>query len=150
MGYQIYKYRNLLNREFHADRPNRKWVTDISYIHARQGILYFSMIRDLYDNSIVTYKTETHQTSIWDWIAFVLQCGRRKREALWNCNSTVTMDFSTPRKHTSIRHKHTVLHRPCQGRGICMPTPWRKIFSPSSKPSAFTTINRLPFMKPMR
>ena len=42
------------------------------------------------------------------------------------------------------------VHRPCQGRGICMPTPWRKIFSPSSKPSAFTTINRLPFMKPMR
>ena len=41
---------NLLNREFHADRPNSKWVTDISCIHTKQGVRYLSMIRDLYDN----------------------------------------------------------------------------------------------------
>ena len=62
MGQQVHRYENLLNREFHADRPNRKWVTDISYIHTKQGILYLSMIRDLYDNSIVAYKTGTQQT----------------------------------------------------------------------------------------
>ncbi len=62
MGQQLHKYENLLNREFHADRPNRKWVTDISYIHTKQGVLYLSMIRDLYDNSIVAYKTGTQQT----------------------------------------------------------------------------------------
>lgn len=62
MGQQVHKYRNLLNREFHADRPNSKWVTDISYIHTKQGVLYLSMIRDLYDNSIVAYKTGTEQT----------------------------------------------------------------------------------------
>ena len=62
MGQQVHKYKNLLNREFYADRPNSKWVTDISYIHTKQGILYLSMIRDLYDNSIVAYKTGTQQT----------------------------------------------------------------------------------------
>ncbi len=62
MGQQVHKYENLLNRKFHADRPNSKWVTDISYIHTKQGILYLSMIRDLYDNSIVAYKTGTEQT----------------------------------------------------------------------------------------
>ena len=62
MGQQVHKYKNLLNREFHADKPNRKWVTDISYIHTRQGVLYLSMIRDLYDNYIVAYKTGTEQT----------------------------------------------------------------------------------------
>ena len=62
MGQQVHKYANLLNREFHADRPNSKWVTDISYIHTKQGVLYLSMIRDLYDNSIVSYKTGTQQT----------------------------------------------------------------------------------------
>ena len=61
-GQQLHKYKNLLNREFHADRPNSKWVTDISYIHTKQGVLYLSMIRDLYDNSIVAYKTGTQQT----------------------------------------------------------------------------------------
>ena len=62
ISYIVHKYENLLNRKFHADRPNSKWVTDISYIHTKQGILYLSMIRDLYDNSIVAYKTGTEQT----------------------------------------------------------------------------------------
>ena len=57
----IHKYPNLLNRNFKADRPNQKWVTDISYIHTSQGVLYLSIIRDLYDNSIVAYKTSTTQ-----------------------------------------------------------------------------------------
>lgn len=59
---QVHRYKNLLNREFHADKPNSKWVTDISYIHTKQGVLYLSMSRDLYDNSIVAYKTGTQQT----------------------------------------------------------------------------------------
>ena len=62
MGQQLHKYENLLNRQFSADRPNHKWVTDISYIHTGQGVLYLSMIRDLYDNSIVAYKTASQQT----------------------------------------------------------------------------------------
>lgn len=62
MGQQIHKYENLLNRNFVADKPNAKWVTDISYIHTAQGVLYLSMIRDLYDNSIVAYMTGTEQT----------------------------------------------------------------------------------------
>ncbi len=52
LGQQVHKYKNLLNRQFRTDRPNRKWVTDISYIHTKEGVLYLSIIRDLYDNSI--------------------------------------------------------------------------------------------------
>jgi len=60
-GDVLHRYPNLLNRDFHADRPNQKWVTDISYIKTGQGFLYLSVIRDLYDNSIVAYKTGTEQ-----------------------------------------------------------------------------------------
>ena len=61
-GHQVHKYKNHLNRQFWADRPNAKWVTDISYIHTKEGVLYLSMIRDLYDNSIIAYKTASRQT----------------------------------------------------------------------------------------
>ena len=61
-GQQSHIYENKLNRNFHAAKPNQKWVTDISYIHTAQGVLYLSVIRDLYDNSIVAYKTGTEQT----------------------------------------------------------------------------------------
>ena len=60
-GTGIHKYPNLLDRDFKAVRPNQKWVTDISYIHTKQGVLYLSVIRDLFDNSIVAYKTGTEQ-----------------------------------------------------------------------------------------
>lgn len=62
MSQQLHRYENLLNRNFTADRPNEKWVTDISYIHTAQGVLYLSIIRDLYDNSIVAHKCATEQT----------------------------------------------------------------------------------------
>lgn len=62
MGEQIHRYENLLNRQFQADKPNQKWVTDISYIHTDQGVLYLSIISDLYDRSIVSYQTGTAQT----------------------------------------------------------------------------------------
>ena len=62
LGQQVHKYENLLARQFRSDRPNAKWVTDISYIHTKEGVVYLSMIRDLYDNSIVAYKTAAQQT----------------------------------------------------------------------------------------
>ena len=60
-GEYLHRYPNLLNRNFTAERPNQKWVTDISYIKTGEGFLYLSIIRDLYDNSIVAHKTGTYQ-----------------------------------------------------------------------------------------
>ena len=62
MSQQLHRYENILNRDFTADHPNQKWVTDISYIHTSQGVLYLSVIRDLFDNSIVAYQTGNEQT----------------------------------------------------------------------------------------
>jgi len=61
-GEHLHKYDNLWKQNFKASRPNQKWATDISYIHTRQGVLYISVIRDLYDNSIIAYKTARQQT----------------------------------------------------------------------------------------
>ena len=47
---------------FNAEHSNQKWITDISYIQTQEGVLYLSMIRDLYDRSIVAYRTGTSQT----------------------------------------------------------------------------------------
>ena len=60
-GDVFHSYHNLLNRNFTAKKPNQKWATDISYIKTSQGTLYLSVIRDLYDNSIIAYKTGTEQ-----------------------------------------------------------------------------------------
>jgi transposase InsO family protein len=55
------RYVNILNRNFFAEHPNQRWVTDISYIITEGGILYLSAIRDLYDNYIVAHKVAKRQ-----------------------------------------------------------------------------------------
>ena len=74
-GEYLHRYPNLLNRDFKAERPNQKWVTDISYIKTEQGVLYLSIIKDLFDNSIVAYKTGTEQN-----INLVLQTIREAKK----------------------------------------------------------------------
>jgi transposase InsO family protein len=54
-----HRYPNLLQRDFSAERPNQKWVTDITYIKTRQGTLYLAVIKDLYDGFIVSHQTST-------------------------------------------------------------------------------------------
>ena len=39
---------NVLNREFSADRPNQKWVSDITYVPTDEGWLYVAGILDLH------------------------------------------------------------------------------------------------------
>ena len=54
-----YVAENLLNREFHADKPNEKWLTDVTEFKWYEGIevhkVYLSAILDLYDRRIVAY-----------------------------------------------------------------------------------------------
>ncbi len=97
MGQQVHKYKNLLNRGFHADGPNRKWVTDISYIHTKQGVLYLSMIRDLYDNSIVAYKTGTEQTVglVLDTIRLAMKREKKKVAAELHLHSDQGFQYTS-------------------------------------------------------
>jgi len=44
---------NLLNRDFHADQVNTKWVSDITYIPTKQGWAYLTVIIDLADRMVV-------------------------------------------------------------------------------------------------
>lgn len=44
---------NILNRDFTADEPNRKWVADITYIPTKMGWLYLAVVMDLFSRRIV-------------------------------------------------------------------------------------------------
>ena len=44
---------NVLNRDFTAEKPNEKWVTDISYIRTDTGWLYLAVVMDLFSRTIV-------------------------------------------------------------------------------------------------
>ena len=48
---------NLLARQFVADRPNQKWVTDVTEFNVRGQKLYLSPVMDLYNGEILAYET---------------------------------------------------------------------------------------------
>jgi transposase InsO family protein len=50
---------NLLNRQFEADAPNQKWVTDITYIPTEQGWLYLAVILDLFSRRVVGWSMDS-------------------------------------------------------------------------------------------
>ena len=54
-----YVAENVLNRDFHADKPNEKWLTDVTEFKWYEGVekhkVYLSAILDLYDRRIVAF-----------------------------------------------------------------------------------------------
>jgi transposase InsO family protein len=53
---------NILDRNFHAEKPNKKWVTDITEFKLFGEKLYFSPILDLFNSEIITYTIGSRPT----------------------------------------------------------------------------------------
>jgi len=53
---------NRLRRRFHAEAPNQKWVTDITYIWVKGSWAYLATVMDLYSRAIVGWKLDTSMT----------------------------------------------------------------------------------------
>lgn len=55
---------NILKRDFAADSINRKWCTDITYIHVqKEGWTYLASVMDLYSRKIIGYAYGTSMTA---------------------------------------------------------------------------------------
>lgn len=64
MKYRSYKGQvgriadNVLQRQFKAEQPNQKWVTDVTGFNIRGEKLYLSPIMDLFNGEIITYQIQ--------------------------------------------------------------------------------------------
>lgn len=75
---------NVLNREFKAEKPNQKWVSDITYIPTRDGWLYLAVVLDLFSRSVVgwTFGTSLETNLVLD--ALGMATTKRKPKATDN------------------------------------------------------------------
>lgn len=53
---------NLLQRNFETQRPNQKWLADITYIPTQEGWLYLAIVLDLFSRRIVGWAMSEHMT----------------------------------------------------------------------------------------
>ena len=54
---------NLINRDFRADTPNEKWLTDITEFHIPAGKVYLSPMIDCFDGLVVSWTIGTRPDS---------------------------------------------------------------------------------------
>ena len=55
--------KNHLNRNFKPKYSGQAWVSDITYIHTKQGWLYLTIIMDLYDRKIIGWALSDNMTT---------------------------------------------------------------------------------------
>jgi len=54
---------NVLNQDFTATAPNRKWVTDITYLPTRSGWVYLAVVLDLFSRKVVGWSLSDSLTT---------------------------------------------------------------------------------------
>ena len=70
---------NLLNQDFSAQRPNQKWVSDITYIATDEGWLYLAVVLDLYARTVGGLVMSERMTAKLACDALRMALWRRKR-----------------------------------------------------------------------
>jgi len=74
---------NLLNRQFEALAPNRKWVADFTYLWTAEGWLYIAAVVDLFSRRVVGWSMQATMTAQLVTDALVMAIWRRgKPEAV--------------------------------------------------------------------
>jgi len=72
---------NLLDRDFQADQPDRKWVADITYIATNQGWLYLATVMDLFSRRIVGWSMQPRMKTDLVADALKMALARRRPDA---------------------------------------------------------------------
>lgn len=54
---------NTLGREFHAERPNQRWIADFTYIWTAEGWLYVAAVIDLFSRRVVGWSMKAEMTA---------------------------------------------------------------------------------------
>jgi putative transposase len=74
---------NILQRQFTVTRPNKAWVTDITYIRTWEGWLYLAVVMDLFSRKIVGWSASStiHREVVLDAIVMAVRC-RQPRQTL--------------------------------------------------------------------
>ncbi|MFN7322276.1 MAG: IS3 family transposase [Methylobacterium sp.] len=74
---------NTLDREFHAERPNQRWIADFTYIWTAEGWLYVAAVIDLFSRRVVGWSMKAEMTAQLVTEALIMAIWRRgKPDAL--------------------------------------------------------------------
>jgi len=110
------KFPDLLKRNFTAERPNVKWVGDMTEIPTAAGKLYLATVIDLYSRRLLGAATGLHPDADLACAAIKMAVATRGgREAIWREDEAERVIFHTDRGSTYTANAFTKL---CRQQGI--------------------------------
>lgn len=80
--------KNILNEEFHPERPDAVWCSDITYIWTCEGFVYLTSVMDLYSRKIISWKlSDTLETiHVVECIEKAKNTRKIQRPLLFHCD----------------------------------------------------------------
>ena len=91
---------NVLARNFTADEPMQKLVTDITYLPTDEGWIYMAAVLDLWNREIVSYRIDRHMS-----LDMVKDVVSRLKERGLGKNTLIHSDMGWTYTHTSyVQH----------------------------------------------
>jgi putative transposase len=96
---------NLLERQFAADGPNRKWIADFTYIWTAEGWLYVAAVIDLFSRRVVGWSMQAGMTAQLVADALIMAVWRRgKPDALLHHSDQGSQYTSEPFQRLMAEH----------------------------------------------
>ena len=96
---------NLLERQFAAEGPNRKWVADFTYIWTAEGWLYVAAVIDLFSRRVVGWSMQASMTAQLVTDALMMAIWRRgKPDALLHHSDQGSQYTSEPFQRLMAEH----------------------------------------------
>ena len=110
------KFPDLLKRDFTADRPNARWVGDMTEFPTAAGKLYLATVIDLYSRRLLGAATSLHPNAELACAAIKMAVAARGgKDAIWWQDEAERVIFHTDRGSTYTAGEFTKL---CQQLGI--------------------------------
>ncbi len=94
---------NRLNREFTAEQPNCKWVTDTKAVETAEGWLYLAVILDLFSRLVVGWAMAATEDGALVELALRMAVARRNPEAGLLHHSDRGTEFTSERYQAALR-----------------------------------------------
>lgn len=108
---------NTLQRQFNVGRPDRAWVTDITYIKTYEGFAYLVVVIDLFSRRVVGWSMQNRQTTDLVLQALLMAVWRRKPDSQVLIHSDQGSQF-TSIEWVSFLKQHNLKHSMSR-RGNC-------------------------------
>ena len=109
--------KNILNRNFKAEKPNEKWATDVTEFALCNEKIYLSPIIDLYNGEIISYKI-SEKTNTKASIRYGRRCNKKDKRNKRD-NSTQTKDGSIRIKYQKLLKRKGIIQSMSR-KGNCL------------------------------